>query len=262
MTESFGSDWLALREAADRRARATALPLELEGYLRAIGDTVTILDIGAGAGNNMRVLGTAMTLPQRWRLVDADSALLHEALRRAPPQLSVETVIADLAGGVDAVLDPAPAAVTASAFFDLCSAAWIDRFVEALAARRLPLLAVLTYDGRQSWSPPMEEDAVIREAFHADHHRDKGFGVALGPDAHDHLAAALRAAGYSVLEADSPWSLTHDRDAALIAALAEGTAAAVAPALGAVAERWRVARRDAEAVFIGHRDLLALPPAP
>ncbi|MEM6421243.1 MAG: class I SAM-dependent methyltransferase [Pseudomonadota bacterium] len=262
MAESFESDWLTLRAGADRAARSATLALLLERRLaEGAGDgPVTILDLGAGNGNNMRLLGAAMSLPQRWRLVDADEALLEEARRHAPAHLAVETVVGDLAGDIDALLDPRADAVTASALFDLCSAAWLDRFVEGLAARCLPLLGVLTYDGRQDWAGEMAEDAAVLEAFHADHHRDKGLGIALGPQAHDHLAHALRAAGYRVQEADSAWCLSRPDDAALIEALADGTSRAVAPALGPAAERWRLERRAATAVTIGHRDLLATPP--
>ncbi len=123
------------------------------------------------------------------------------------------------------------------------------------------LYAALTYDGREAWQPPHPLDAEVLEAFQADQRRDKGLGPALGPAAHDHLAACLRAQGYRVSEARSDWTLAQPADAALIAALAEGTAAAVAPRIGAErSEAWRAARTGAERVVIGHRDLLALPP--
>ncbi len=105
-------------------------------------------------------------------------------------------------------------------------------------------------------------DAAVLAAFHADQRRDKGLGPALGPDAHAHLADRLSKLGYEVFEGSSDWKLKQPADAALIAALADGSAAAVAEAVGADrADDWRAARVTAHRVTIGHRDLLALPPA-
>jgi hypothetical protein len=84
--------------------------------------------------------------------------------------------------------------------------------------------------------------------------RDKGLGPALGAEAGPHLVAALRARGYSVTMADTPWRLEAPRDAALIAALADGSADATGANAG-----WRAARRAAARVTIGHLDVLALP---
>jgi len=92
--------------------------------------------------------------------------------------------------------------------------------------------------------------------------RDKGFGPAAGPRATELLEAALRAEGYDVRSAVSPWRLGRG-DAALMRELAHGTAAAVRET-GTVAEStirdWLDARLGAAAYEIGHRDFLALPP--
>ena len=53
----------------------------------------------------------------------------------------------------------------------------------------MPLLAVLTYDGREAWAPPHPLDAEVLPAFHRDQGRDKGLGgPALGPAAAETLA--------------------------------------------------------------------------
>jgi hypothetical protein len=144
--------------------------------------------------------------------------------------------------------------VTASAFFDLAGAAWIDAFAEAAAAARAAVYAALTYDGRERWAPPHPEDPAVHARFLADMRRDKGLGPALGAEAGPHLAQALARRGYRVATADTPWRLTAPRDAALIAALADGSAQATG-----ASESWRAARRVASSVEIGHVDVLALP---
>lgn len=217
-----------------------------------------MLDLGAGTGNNMRATAPLLPAGQTWRLVDADATLLDRV--RAPDSVTCERVVADLSVGIAPLLDPRPDLVTASALLDLAGAAWLASLADALAANRLPFYAVLSYTGREEWSPPHSFDAAVADAFHADQRRDKGLGAALGPDGHTHLVGRLAAAGYRVLEGPSDWQLEAPRDTALIAALADGTARAVAPALGDAASDWAEARRTAGAVSVSHRDLLALPP--
>jgi len=269
----FCADWLALRAGADARARDRGLAARLAAHL-AGKPALRVLDLGAGTGANMRATAPLIPAPQHWLLVDNDAALLARA--EAPPGVGpgigpavgpgvgpgveIERREADLAAELGGLFDPAPDLVTASAFLDLCGADWLDRLAAAVVAADAALYAVLSYDGRESWSPPDPLDARVLAAFHADQRHDKGLGPALGPAAHAHLAERLRDAGCRVFEAPSDWRLAAPGDAALIAALATGSAAAVRPALGPAAEIWRDARIAARAVTIGHRDLLALPP--
>jgi hypothetical protein len=207
----------------------------------------------------LRATAPLLGRAQRWRLVDGEPDLLA----RVEPVhgVAAERVVADLAGDLGPLFDPRPELVTASAFLDLCGAAWIDRLVSQAAGAGAALYAVLTYDGRESWTPPHPLDAAVLAAFHADQRRDKGLGLALGPEAATYLAAGLRAAGYAVLTAASDWRLAAPADATLIATLARGSADAVATALGnEAATEWQRARLVATAVTIGHLDILALPP--
>ncbi len=245
----FSLDWLRLRADADDRARAPGLLARAVAF--GAGQPLLVADLGGGAGATRRALGPH--LPRaRWRVLDHDRALLSAI----PPGPDLEAVEADLAARPEAAFEGGPGLIAASAFFDLVSAEWIGRFADLLAAARLPLYAALTYDGRETWepAPPGEAEALV--AFHADMGRDKGFGSALGPAAPDALAAALRARGYRVEEAASDWVLEAGRDDALIAALAEGGAAALGPAAPA---GWAAGRAAARAVRIGHRDLWAEP---
>ncbi|MEM9783395.1 MAG: class I SAM-dependent methyltransferase [Pseudomonadota bacterium] len=267
MSDSFAADWLALRATADARARASTLVDRLAPVLsrRAGGCVLNITDLGAGAGNNLAYLAPMLAdhglARQRWRLVDADAALLAKAAeRRMPDGIAVETAEADLAADLDASIGRETDLVTASALIDLAGSAWIERLAAAVFARRLPVLIVLSYDGRQAWAPPHPADDAILAAFNTDQRRDKGLGPSLGPDAHDYLYQRLVEAGFIVEDAASDWTLSAPADAALIAELAKGTGQALEPHLGAEARDWATARQTAERAMIGHRDLLAWPP--
>ena len=207
----------------------------------------------------MRATAALIEAPQHWVLADNDTALLARADPGA--NLTVERREIDLAGDLSGLFDLAPDLVTASAFFDLCGVGWIDRLAALVAGCGAAFYTVLSYDGREEWNPPHPLDAEVLAAFHGDQRRDKGLGAALGPDAHSHLVNRLSGYGYRVFEGASDWQLQQPDDGELVAALAEGSAAAVAGIIGADrADEWRAARVAAQSVTIGHRDLLALPP--
>ena len=288
----FSADWLALREPADHAARNAPLARAAAALLPR-QKPARILDLGCGAGSNFRGFSPFVSAPQSWTLADHDAGLLEAArlsvsphtggggakrrtrpaggrpadtigpaetfARAAPIALSFKH--ADLGQELETLLSLPCDLVTAAAFFDLASPQWITRFCAALAARRLPLYAVLTYDGLERWHPAQPLDAAVLAAFHAHQAGDKGFGPSAGPLAHGLLAAGLKALGYHVRAAASPWRLTR-ADAALMAQLADGIASAacetgmVSPAQ---AQDWRLARRAADGCEIGHRDLLAVP---
>jgi SAM-dependent methyltransferase len=249
---SFAADWLALREPADAEARDLGLIERLRGWTG--GRQLHVVDLGCGTGAAWRAL--APHLPGAdWTLIDDDEALLEEAARRTGARVRR----LDLAVEPGAAVEGADL-VAASAFFDLVSAEWLDRFLDALPPHAA-FYAALTYDGRERWTPRPPDEETALAAFH-DHQRgDKGFGSALGPDAGAALAEGLAARGRSVETARSPWRLGPDRRA-LIGALADGAAAAVADT-GALPPadlaRWRQGRRAAGRVEIGHLDVLALP---
>ncbi|GGK41447.1 SAM-dependent methyltransferase [Salinarimonas ramus] len=281
----FSPDWLDLREGADHRARDAALEARLADYL-AGRETITVVDLGCGLGSNLRGLSRVLPGRQSWRLVDHDPTLLAGARERLAAwadaarddgggglrlekdgrQITVSFAQADLAGDLDGALacsaGGAPDLVTAAALFDLCGASFLTRFAQAVAARRAAFHTVLTYDGRETWEPAHPLDAAFRDAFVAHQGEDKGFGPSLGPAATAHLARAFADAGYAAHQGESPWRLEAPRDAALIRALAEGQAQAVAEtgrlAPDAVAS-WRAARIEAPRATIGHADLLCLP---
>lgn len=273
----FAADWLALRETADGRARNRDVLAAVAAHVDE-SSPVTILDLGCGTGANLRALAAHLPAVQHWRLVDHDPTLLAAAraaladwadvgethagrlvLDKSGKQIHVTFERADLAKSCGDILAAPVDLVTATAFFDLASRPWIEAFCPALARRALPLYAALTYDGAEEWSPPHPADAAMRAAFHAHQGRDKGFGPAAGPTAAAILQAALGNAGYSTTGGPSPWRLGAD-DRALIGALADGAATAVAETMlvpAADCASWHAARVSASACTIGHIDLFA-----
>ncbi len=257
---SFSSDWLTLRSAADGRARS-ALTARLADVAGTLPRPLRALDLGAGTGATVRALAPHIRPPQEWTLVDADAALLEVAAASlaGQPGLTVATRVADLT--VDPPWSEPPDIVTASALFDITSAAFVERLADALAADEIPFLAMLTYDGRMHVTPEHPFDAAIIDAFNTHQRGEKSFGRALGPDAADTLTAALRRAGATVEEADSAWRLSAPLDAELMQANFDGWASAAAEIMpereGEIAA-WRRDRRDDTAtVFVGHRDHFA-----
>ena len=244
---NFSAAWLALRAPADAAARDAGLARR---FADALPLRPKIIDLGAGTGAHARAL--APLVVGDWVLVDRDAALLARGAEFA-------TILLDLAAGCDALDALGADAVTASAFFDLVSEDWLVRFARWLAARRLPLYATLTVDGRRIWSPADPDDAPIAAAFRRHQRRDKGFGAALGPAAPDFLARLLAGHGFAIAAAASDWRL-GPAQRGLIEALVQGEARA-ARAEGAAWERRRLDQAAAGLLHltIGHRDLLALP---
>ncbi len=273
----FSTAWLRLREPVDQRSRDAGVATALRQAFQAHA-MVRVADIGCGTGANLRATAPWLGPGQEWTLLDNDAGLLDAArdilgawADRAEPvnqglrlwkdgrTIDVRFRLCDLAADLDGSLPPDADLVTASAFFDLVSATFIDRLVAAVVRRRAVFHTVLTYDGSHRWSPESPWDQAIGQAFNAHQVADKGFGPAAGPAASILLRQAFQAAGYTVVSGDSPWRLATG-DLALTRELIEGIAAAVAETGQVPAETvaaWRGLARHA--IRVGHQDLLALP---
>jgi hypothetical protein len=274
----FSAAWLALRSAADDRARSAALEQRLAGWLRARlasapGGPLTCVDLACGAGANLRRLAPRLPGPQRWRAVDADEALLAHvgpacvALRDADGgATTVELRQRDLASAPLAAELGGAALVTGSALLDLVSGPWLDALADAARDAGAAGLFALDYDGRRECSPADPCDARAHAAFERHQRTAKGFGPALGGDAVVGAARAFAARGYAVHRARSDWVLGPS-DAALQRELLRGWAdAAIAIEPGARDEllAWLQRRlahvaSGASRLRVGHEDLLALP---
>lgn len=245
---SFDTAWLDLREPADHAARDADL---LNSFAQRLPPSPKIIDLGSGTGSTMRAVSSVRP-DADWLLTDNDSALLTEAKRRAP---HVSTLEVDLAGDLAKALADEADAITASALIDLVSATWLDELVQL--ARGRVIYVALSYNGHEDWSPNHPHDDEIFAAFQAHQRGDKGFGPSLGPDAVAYFEKALKAAGYVVEIAPSPWVL---QSSPLMNALASGVAGAAIEAGVDTknAEEWLQARRDSTSCSVGHVDLLAI----
>ena len=278
---SFSPEWLALREPADH----ASVNAEVRDKLRARfagRETVRVVDLGCGAGSNLRGTWNALGARQSWTLIDYDPKLLAAAkirlgkfgkgtsaddsgLTLTLPATTIDVAFrqADLSqGDLGPVVDGADL-VTAAALFDLASQKLIDALVDAIAARRQTFFTVLTYDGIASWLPEHPADAAMREAFNTHQRGDKGFGPALGPAATDALAKAFARHGYHISRGKSSWVLDHWH-LTLRRELDDGFAGAVRETgrvPSADIDSWLVKRRtnDDAITIIGHEDLLAVP---
>jgi len=251
----FTASWLALREPVDRAARDPGLARR---FAAALSNRSRILDLGAGTGANARALSPffADREAPTWLLVEKDQALL--AAQPASMQgLHFESVARDLAAGLD---DLAADGIAASAFLDLVGADWLERLTATLVRRRVPFLAALTVDGERRYWPPDPDDARVAAAFARHQRREKGLGPALGAAASAALAARLAPHGFVISTAASDWRIGAERPA-LLAALVRGEAEAAGSATGWERRRLDQVEQRRLRAHIGHRDLLALPPA-
>ncbi|WP_019592094.1 hypothetical protein [Thioalkalivibrio sp. ALRh] len=263
MAERFAGDWLALREPADHAARPESLLGPLNDALAGCKTPLQVLDLGSGAGSNLRYLAPRLTGPQNWTLVDHDADLL--ATISAPDgAVTVTPQVLDFSGAPPPV-PPDAGLVTASALLDLVSASWLDRLVITLTEWPVPALFALSYDGRIEWSHPHAADERVRNAVNRHQRTDKGFGPALGPEAAAYCARALTANGLRVITETSDWQLRQGQ-AALAAALIGGWAEAAAemePQGRPLFQDWARSRvRDIADgrvhLSVGHCDMLVL----
>jgi hypothetical protein len=277
----FSAQWLALREPADHRARDVSLRdkvvHDLAHLARVRPGPINLVDLGCGSGSNLRALAPHLPATQHWTLVDYDPALLSAAkaalmqwadkivseqetlvVLKNGKHISIDFLCEDLSNNLEAVLSRPMDLLTAAAFFDLVAESWLERFCGLLNA---PLYTVLTYNGQEVWSPPQPTDAAMLNAFHAHQQTDKGFGAAAGPTAAGVMEKLLKARGFAVSSAQSPWKLNAS-DRNLIEQLAIGSAGAVMETKRVSVEEvsaWKQSRSLAQTCEIGHTDLYARP---
>lgn len=274
----FPISWLTMREPIDHRSRSRAVASDLRTAFAPVRELV-VVDLGCGTGAHLRATASWLGRTQDWTLLDNDPDLLEAApdllgawadaaqrlsdgmrLRHDRKTITVRLRQCDIAEDPDASLPDGTHLVTASAFFDLVSPAFIDRLVAAVVRRRAAFYTVLTYDGTLQWTPSSVLDGPINHAFNAHQAGDKGFGPAAGPGAPTLLRQAFDAAGYRTTVGDSAWHLGRD-DRALMTELIGGVAASVAET--GLVDPTRIAAwqaQERQGARVGHSDILALPP--
>jgi hypothetical protein len=262
----FNPEWLALREPYDIAARN---PQVIDAMRAAFHgqSAISVVDLACGAGATLRAIGDRLPSRQNWRLVDNDLGLLAKAAALGrPPLIAVAARTLDLSRDLELALDGPLDLVTASALLDLASAEWLELLTVEAAARRLPVYAALSYDGRVTFEPGEPHDAEIVEALNRHQHGNKGFGDALGPEAAAYAVDRFQHIGYSVTQGRSDWVLGPD-DKAIQGEVVSGFAHAVQELNELPEQRvteWLAHRRaliDAgqSSMTVGHVDLFALP---
>jgi hypothetical protein len=288
----FSAEWLALREPFDAAARAAGLVTGLASHLApATRDApLEIVDLGAGAGSNLRYLAPRLGGPQRWRLVDHDPDLLAAAfaetrdwanargalvaestdaltVREREHEWQIRCEHRDLAQPSAAPLTnlelPHRGLVTAAALLDLVGGAWLTALLARCRAAHAAVCFALTYDGRSECTPAEPEDAEVLALFNRHQRLEKGFGAALGPDAARVAEAELRAHGYNVAAAESDW-LVEPAHVAMQEALLDGwlgAALEIAPERRGALTDWHRRRMahvalGRSALRVGHVDLV------
>jgi hypothetical protein len=263
---SFSAEWLALREPYDRAARnATVLDAAAGAFHGQ--SAIAVVDLACGSGATLRAIASRLPPQQSWRLVDNDLGLLLRASTLGePPRLTVTTRPVDLARDLELALEAPLDLVTTSALLDLVSRPWLDRLIIEAAARRLPVYAALTYDGRITIEPAAPFDSEVLAGFNLHQATDKGFGPALGPDAAAAAAADLARLDYDVVQGRSDWLFGGDDRAiqeALFASWAELAPLTTTLSADKIAQ-WLARRRGHLAegnsyLRIGHVDIFARP---
>ena len=262
----FSADWLALREPYDARARNRDVLDAVAAAVAARG-AVAVVDLACGTGATLRAIGNRLPGRQDWRLVDNNLSLLARAAQSAPVKgRVVRATPVDLNRDLEAALDGPVDLVTTSALLDLVSADWLDRMAVETAARRLPVYAALSYDGRTIIEPAEPFDIELMAGFNLHQRTDKGFGPALGPTAAARAAERFEHFGYGVVQGRSDWVCgPHDREMqdALFAGWAELGALTTAMSADEITQ-WLVQRRTDLAqgrshLHIGHVDIFARP---
>jgi hypothetical protein len=260
----FSAEWLALREPYDHRARNKTV---LDAVLDALDPTsVRIVDIACGTGSTFRALTPHLQARQNWRLVDSDLSLLARTPPSSPPRVVITTVPTDLNRDLEGALDGPLDLVTVSALLDLVSQDWLARFTVEAAARRLPVYAALSYDGRTELTPTDIADTPVLAAVNRHQRRDKGFGPALGPAAAQTALERFKRVGYAITHGASDWTFgPRDREIQL-ATLAGWALAAretdelpVADVVDWLGRRRELVAAGRSSIRVGHLDLFACP---
>ncbi len=204
------SDWLALREEEDARARSSDLALEAARRLRP--GPIVIHDLGSGTGSMMRWLAPILPGPQTWVLHDWNPDLTGHATDGTAPldrdrrPVSVSSRSGQLAHLAAGDLDGA-SLVTASALLDVLTSEEVHAIARACVAAGSPALLSLSVTGKVRLTPPDARDDVFGASFNAHQRRLVHGRRLLGR----HGAALARGlflrAGWHVRPIDTLWRL-------------------------------------------------------
>jgi len=289
---NFSLQWLSLREPLDAASRAAQIGAGVRELLRPRRSAapVQIVDLGAGAGSNLRYVVPLLGGSQDWSLVDRDVTLLDAVMGQMQAWASasvrarvvasdqqitisasqfecrIRRICLNLATDLDRLVLPNDALVSASALLDLVSESWLRTLAARAAHAAATVWFALSYDGRIGCRPAEPEDPEVRELFNAHQLTDKGFGAALGPAAGRVVEQVFKERGYRTWCAPSDWRIgpTQQR---LQHALIDGwcdAACELAPHRTPQLRHWQGRRRahiDAgrSQLLVGHVDMAGCP---
>lgn len=266
----FSAEWLQLRELCDTRSRSEEFVLALGSQLPV--RPLQVLDLGSGTGANIRYVVPRLEGEQRWLAVDNDSTLM----KRQPAMLegpnfhcSVMARQLDLATDLESLPLPGSHLVTASALLDLVSASWLQSLASRCAAAGAAVLFALNYDGRVQCQPHEPDDEWLMGLVNLHQRGDKGFGLALGPDATSYARDAFGTLGFQSRVTSSDWLIEPDEQKLQQALIAGwiGAAHEIAPVEAERIERWGRRRythllAGTSRIRVGHQDFVAWPTTP
>jgi hypothetical protein len=287
---SFDVNWLELREPLDQAARSKELTVHFIEALNSSPEPV-IMDIGGGTAANFRMLAPQIARNQHWQLIDHDPTLIQHSFIAVidwahsrgweSQRLNEHTLIVytssghwtlaadrvDIAKSVEHLSFQNVDAIVTSAFLDLVSADWIQRFSDCLSEVRRPFFATLTVDGRRLWSPAHPDDDWIETLFRLHQSKDKGFGNSIGIEATAAISIALEKANFDVHVESSDWLVDCQHHKKLLTKLlndALDISIAMKPSEAPRIQEWYRLRQSQMqthklAYRVGHLDLLALP---
>ncbi|WP_431279234.1 SAM-dependent methyltransferase [Leifsonia poae] len=218
------SDWLAVREAEDARARARALAEAIPTLLPP--GPITVHDLGSGTGSMMRWLAPLLPGPQSWVLHDWNATLPRRALDGPRPldrdgvPVSIDLRVGEL-GSLEAADLAGASLVTASALLDVLTAHEAHAIVEACLAVGAPTLLSLSVTGEVELRPWDARDKHFRTAFNAHQRREVDGRQLLGRYGAPIVHGLFGHAGWHVRKARTTWHLT-DREPDLLREWFEG----------------------------------------
>ncbi|MFB2600339.1 SAM-dependent methyltransferase [Herbiconiux sp. P17] len=205
------SDWLALREEEDSRARSRELAVAAAGAVGA--GTTVVHDLGSGTGSMMRWLAPFLPGPQTWVLHDWNPALTARAVAGAAPvdregrPVTIRSCGGELADLGSDDLDGA-SLVTASALLDVLTSEEVRAVVEACVVVGCPVLLSLSVTGEVRLDPADPRDDVVKAAFNAHQRRLANERRLLGPEGAAVARDLFLQAGWSVRTQHTFWRLS------------------------------------------------------
>jgi hypothetical protein len=263
------SDWLALREAEDARARSGDLALAIPPLL-GVGP-YTVHDLGSGTGSLMRWLAPMLPGGQTWVLHDWNADLTDRALDAPLPldrddrPVSIRTRVGEL-DRLSADDLRGASLVTASALLDVLTAAEAHAIVDACIQVGAPAFVSLSVTGEVELRPWDALDKRVGDAFNAHQRREVHGRRLLGRYGGPIVRGLFEQAGWNVRQARTKWRL-DDSEPRLLREWFDGWVDAAeeqSPELGDELAGYRalrhdqLARGDASAV-VYHLDVLAWP---